>query len=304
MRRTKKEMPSYGLRKAQREETQLAPISDIEERLAERRNRLCNIVKLKECQLQEAPKGKLHYYRTGKNRDKVSFYHRTSPKERAGKYLGKQQFALAKQLSQKMYDERVLAAAKREIRCIDAFLDEFQSERIEQLYDDLPRAMREIVTPVTYDDAEFARRWESEIYTGKDFYDDMPEFYTDKGERVRSKSEVLIANALHRHGIPYRYEYPLNLDDGQRVYPDFQIFDVARRKVMYWEHCGMMGAEEYAQMAITKIRRYTRNGYVPGENLILSFETAQAPLSTEEIDRTIEVCFGPKKLLRGAECAC
>ena len=32
---------------------------------------------------------------------------------------------------------------------------------------------------------------------------------TIKGEKVRSKSEVIIANLLTSHNIPYHYEYPV-----------------------------------------------------------------------------------------------
>ena len=45
-----------------------------------------------------------------------------------------------------------------------------------------------------------------------------------KGEKVRSKSEVNIANMLHEKGIPYRYEEELQLRNGKIVSPDFTIF--------------------------------------------------------------------------------
>jgi len=36
---------------------------------------------------------------------------------------------------------------------------------------------------------------------------------TDRGDLVRSRSELLIANLLHAHGIDYAYEQPLAISD-------------------------------------------------------------------------------------------
>ena len=52
----------------------------------------------------------------------------------------------------------------------------------------------------------------------------MTEYYTIKGERVRSKSEKIIADELYRYQIPYKYEFPLTLATHNRniqLYPDF-----------------------------------------------------------------------------------
>lgn len=59
---------------------------------------------------------------------------------------------------------------------------------------------------------EFIKNWEKKEYEGKSFFMGCPEYYTTKGERVRSKSEVIIADSLYRANVPYRYEYPLYLE--------------------------------------------------------------------------------------------
>ena len=43
---------------------------------------------------------------------------------------------------------------------------------------------------------------------------------TDRGEKVRSKSEVIIANALHRLGVNYAYERGFTADDGSLMLPE------------------------------------------------------------------------------------
>ena len=57
----------------------------------------------------------------------------------------------------------------------------------------------------------FIQKWSSEPFTGKEMTGEAPDYETDKGEIVRSKSELIIANTLAKLGIPYKYECPLFL---------------------------------------------------------------------------------------------
>ena len=76
----------------------------------------------------------------------------------------------------------------------------------------------------------YMKQWEAVVYERKGFREDAPNYYTDKGERVRSKAEILIANMLNKHGIPYRYEYPLKLKGYGVIYPDFTLLNINTRK--------------------------------------------------------------------------
>ena len=65
---------------------------------------------------------------------------------------------------------------------------------------------------------------------------------TRKGDSVRSKSEVVVADILHTLGISYQYEEPLlsRSDPKDFRLPDFTAsFD---GDVYYWEHLGMLRA--------------------------------------------------------------
>lgn len=70
---------------------------------------------------------------------------------------------------------------------------------------------QKLITPLTLSDDQYITQWKSVTWQGLPFTPDAPVYTTTQGERVRSKSEVLIANALAQHGIPYRYESPLTL---------------------------------------------------------------------------------------------
>ncbi|MEE3440399.1 MAG: hypothetical protein VZR07_10670, partial [Ruminococcus sp.] len=50
-------------------------------------------------------------------------------------------------------------------------------------------------------------------------------FETQRGEIVRSKSEVIIADALYYANIPYHYEKPIKVGD-RVIYPDFTVLNV------------------------------------------------------------------------------
>ena len=81
--------------------------------------------------------------------------------------------------------------------------------------------------------------WEREEYLKKGNCEyDMPEHYTVKGEKVRSKSEVTIANMLYEKGIPYRYEEQLQLRSGKLASPDFTVYVKSEGRTKLLEHCG------------------------------------------------------------------
>ena len=97
--------------------------------------------------------------------------------------------------------------------------------------------------------APFARPEDKEnslvdiFYYSEHFYSDkliqLMIHKTVRGELVRSKSEVIIANALHYNGLDYEYEPELRLEDKVKR-PDFKVEDYDTGVVWYWEHCGMM----------------------------------------------------------------
>ena len=85
---------------------------------------------------------------------------------------------------------------------------------------------------------------------------------TARGEAVRSKSEVIIANLLHAKGIDYRYEEPLEFD-GIINYPDFTIEDDSTGKTYYWEHLGMLNDQSYRRRWNEKLTWYKEYGVLP-----------------------------------------
>jgi hypothetical protein len=83
-----------------------------------------------------------------------------------------------------------------------------------------------------------------------------------RGLAVRSKSELIIADALTHAGISFEYEKPLTLG-GMTRYPDFTIEDDISGRTIYWEHLGMLEREDYRKSWENKLVWYRTNGVLP-----------------------------------------
>lgn len=145
-----------------------------------------------------------------------------------------------------------------------------------------------LVTPVEPIWEKELVRWYDSEYHGKEFYEGTAEIVTEKGERVRSKSEKILADYFYRNNILYQYERPLYLKGYGTVYPDFTFLSKKTRKEIYWEHEGMMDKPEYAKSAVKKIESYQRNGIHLGERLILTFETELTVLNSQIVEELVE----------------
>ena len=145
-----------------------------------------------------------------------------------------------------------------------------------------------LVTPIEPIWEKELARWYDSEYHGKEFYEGTAEIVTEKGERVRSKSEKILADYFYRNNILYQYEKPLYLKGYGTVYPDFTFLSKKTRKEIYWEHEGMMDKPEYAKSAVKKIESYQRNGIHLGERLILTFETELTVLNSQIVEELVE----------------
>ncbi len=118
---------------------------------------------------------------------------------------------------------------------------------------------------------------------------------TERGDLVRSKSELVIADKLFRQGIEYIYEQPLTLPNGRIRYPDFTITDHARGETFYWEHLGMLENPGYKERWERKLNEYLEAGIKPHEagggsagTLIITRDDANGGIDSPSITRLIE----------------
>ena len=195
---------------------------------------------------------------------------------------------MARKLAQKDYDKRVLDSVEKELYAVEKYLMLSPHILAKDIYENLQEERRKLINPITESKEDFISNWENTEYVGKTFEAFAPMLYTAKGERVRSKSEVIIADTLNREGIPYRYECPIYVEGWGTVHPDFTVLNVEERREIYWEHLGMMDDMEYVEKTLDKINIYAQNGILPGINLILTYETAKMPLNQKIVQLMIE----------------
>lgn len=104
-----------------------------------------------------------------------------------------------------------------------------------------------------------------------------PQVLTSFGLKVRSKSEVFIAEKLREKNILFSYEKPLTAN-GKTYYPDFTIY--LGKKEFYWEHFGLMNDEVYAKKTAVKMKWY--NKHFP-KKLIWTEENSYLMIQIHEI---------------------
>ena len=235
--------------------------------------------------LKHAPSGSL---RVSNTRKYPVFYHKEDHGDYLGTYLPRKDRDIAAALAQKDYDTKLLAALMKQQKALERFLKDYDPDVAMNVYEKLSKTRKGLISKHFLTDEEYVEQWLSVSYEHMGFDENDPEFYTPKGERVRSKSEILIADALIRNNIPYRYEYPVYNEVGRPIgVPDFNCLNVRQRKDYYWEHLGKLGDANYANRNVSKLERYTLSEGFDASRLILTFETNEHPLNTRVIEEMI-----------------
>ena len=259
-------------------------MSDISKQVYDNRIFLENLIRKTQRSLEKAPDGSL---KIDTSSGRIKYYRRPSGSNTHPVYIPKKNMDLAAALAQKDYDEKVLRLLKKKLRILCKFTAQFPDAHIDSVYESLSPVRQMLVQPAVPTTSQFIKEWQEKPYKGLGFRDDdTTAYYTIKGERVRSKTEMIIANALCRACIPYKYECPLQL--GERVvYPDFTILDIRAHTETYFEHFGRMDDPAYAGKTMQKINLYARHGIVQGKNLLYTMETSEQPLDTRCLDAII-----------------
>lgn len=245
--------------------------------LTKKSNELKAIIHKTEQSLQNAPEGSLRIDAGKKNPQYYVLNHdRRDGRHRTGTYLKKENQDLAAALAQKGYDRSVINAANTQEELIGEFLAHYDERAVSSQYDKLSGPRKKLVKPHILGETQFAEQWLAEQYTGQPFSEAAPVYFTNRHERVRSKSEVIIANKLEELGVPYKYEKPVVFPGGEVRYPDFTCLNVRLRREYIWEHFGKCDDPEYVRKNIRKMRLYEQNNIFPGEKLIMSYETVDS----------------------------
>lgn len=238
---------------------------------------------LKDCrkQLENLPEGRL---RIAVKPSGPQYYLSGGEKE---VYLQTKDRTLVENLAQRRYLEKVVRQVEKELKQMKSLMAVYQEDMLAEVWKEMNPLRKALVQPLDVPDDEYAKSWSKEEYTGKEIDDTDRTFLTERGERVRSKSEKIIADMLALRGVPYHYEYPMKIRGWGTFYPDFHALNVRTREVFILEHFGMMDNPEYLRKFMKKTRIYEKSGIYFGHNLLCTFETSVDPLDPQIVDELI-----------------
>jgi ATP-dependent exoDNAse (exonuclease V) alpha subunit len=158
-----------------------------------------------------------------------------------------------------------------------------------------------------YASAEYsvtAQRWTNlfappaPVQINETLLDDRMIHRSGKGEPMRSKSEVIIADSLAAAEVDYVYEQPLDGADGHTRYPDFTIDDADQGITYYWEHCGLLTNPHYRQRWERKLAWYRAQDILPYDEgggtkgtLIVTKDEPNGGMNSQQIKALIDDIF-------------
>lgn len=238
-----------------------------------------------EAKLSVLPEGELHIYPVGNSTKWICAHQGRQI------YLPKSKRPLAEALALKKYYSLLLFETKEELSLLNSMASRSRKLSASDLllesspyYELLQCHFAKDKLPVS------VQKWCAEAYETNTSHPEHLIHTTLAGHKVRSKSEVIIANLLYTNRIPYRYEAALALNE-LTVYPDFTILHPVTQQLFYWEHFGMMDKSTYCDAACNKLKSYCYNGIFPSMQLITTYETGKVPIRSEQVQQIIAQYF-------------
>ena len=153
-----------------------------------------------------------------------------------------------------------------------------------------PRRQR-LVVPYILTDELYEKQWKDQVFRSNPFMPEGKIYDTRNGEKVRSKTEAILADMFLELGIPYHYEKALLLNKGRVRYPDFTMLKIKTREEIYLEHFGLLDDEGYRNKCLHKLDEYRDNGIFPGKNLIITYESSESPFDILGTRKMIKELF-------------
>lgn len=213
-------------------------------------------------------------------------------KENEKIYLRKAEYKKHLKEIQKAYYIRQLQFDQMYLMAINAFLKKYnpkinKADIIIQNNDEIAKLLFPNINTLS----RKLRAWLEENYQSDPPFPEKRNIKTLHGEKVRSKSECMISDAMYMKGIPYRYECKLEIE-GIAVHPDFMIMHPKTGEIFIWEHWGKADNQQYLQDNMKKLEMYAKAGYIAGKNLIITTESVEYPLDSNTVNLAIKRFFG------------
>lgn len=219
----------------------------------------------------------------------VQYYAVTMDREngvRKRLYLKKAEESRARDIQQRRYHAKALKIVEKNLKKLKAF-QEFEPRALDDLYLNMPPERQALVAPLEPTPQQRLDRWRRLPRALKGFSPNDPSIYTNNGERVRSKSEKILADLFERLHMVYIYENPVYLGD-VLIHPDFTFYNPYTDEEVYWEHMGKIDDANYADHALRRLELYQQYGIYLGTNLIVTMESSRHVLNQNYVMSLIQ----------------
>src|SRR5665647_140709 len=250
---------------------------DYESRLLERFEKEIKIIPEGSLCLKKV-KGNAYIYFQNK---KLSENRLLSPKNKDEAYL-------IEKLRNKFFIKKSIHQLRKNKKIMEALLECFIPFDPGEIRNKLAPVYKEVQIIEWKSDMELElEKWKVEKKSENFLHPEGLRHISSKGQRVRSKSETIIADLLDYKDILYKYEEPLNIN-GQNFLPDFTILRTFDNRIIYWEHFGMIYDAEYRKNMEVKLLAYGNSGIIPWDNLIITFDSEEGNIDVSMISAVID----------------
>jgi len=223
-------------------------------------------------------KGKSYIYYQNK---KLAVNRLLSPKNKDDAYL-------IEKIRSKFFVKKSIHQLRKNNKIMETLLRSFVPFDPGEIRNQLAPVYKEVQIIEWKSDMELAlEKWKGENNSKNFLYPEGLRHISSKGQRVRSKSETIIADLLDYKNISYKYEEPLNIK-GQNFLPDFTILRTFDNRIIYWEHFGMIYDADYRKNMEAKLLAYGNSGIIPWDNLITTFDSNEGNIDVSIISAVID----------------
>ena len=253
------------------------------------KDRLERSIASKEQQIKGLPKGRLQCY-SANNGERYRWFVAQEGKSKKRKYLSRDDEDTAMRLATKGFIQAELKDERQKLAAVNRFIKTTSAHSHSAAYIERNSEYRRLAKPYLDQLDNDIQKWLAIPNTGNPNRSGGRNYMTVAGFSVSSKSEQIIVAKLIERRIPFKYEVPTYID-AEEVYPDFMIMHPTTHKLYMWEHLGMMDSPRYRSHNLWKIGQYAKIGFIPGDNLILTFETDTSGCDELLIEYIIEHYF-------------
>ncbi len=216
-------------------------------------------------------------------------------KDRKERYCSRKDTKLIAGAINKQYLPAVETALSAELDLLYRLEELLENREKFKAYESLPESAKKYITPLCVSIDDVGSAWEKDEFFGNSMpFPTDNQLLTDRGELVRSKAEMIIANLLLKLGLHYRYECRFDCG-GKALYPDFTIMHPETGELYYLEYFGMMDNWDYAANALKKMNFYYSTSQA--DHFIFLFESERVGINIPAIENLLRRTFLDDSLL-------